>query len=159
MTKTNDTRGAELVTRKHMQRVSELLGDAAVELIRRAKTHDLSKLTDTELGPLQDMQNIIDAEGQTPYGGEEYKRRTALLKPMLDHHYSNNPHHPEYYEDGVDGMDLFDVLEMVHDWKAASERGEESSISISASVERFGISDQLAQVIRNTADSAGWAHK
>jgi hypothetical protein len=153
-----DTMKAELITRKHMQRVSELLGDAAIELIKRGRAHDLSKLEPVELEPLQRMQDLIDAEGQAPYGSDEYRRRTALLGPMIEHHYANNSHHPEHYADGIAGMDLIDVLEMVLDWKAASERGEESQINISASVERFGISEQLAQIIRNTADRAGWRH-
>lgn len=154
----NDTTKAEVVTRKHMQRVSELLGDAAIEIIRRGQRHDLSKLDPIELEPLQRMQDLIDAEGQARYGSEEYKRRTALLGPMIDHHYANNRHHPQHYANGIAGMDLFDLLEMVMDWKAASERGAESHINISASVARFDISDQLAEIIRNTADRAGWAH-
>lgn len=155
----NDTRGAEIATRKHMQRVAHLLGDAAIEFVRRAQRHDLSKLEPVELEPLQRMQDLIDAEGQAPYGSDEYKRRTALLGPMLEHHYANNSHHPEHYENGVDGMDLFDLLEMFLDWKAASERGEESQMNISTAVARFGISDQVAQIMRNTADRAGWRHQ
>ena len=158
MAETNDTRGAEVVTRKHMQRVSELLGDAAIEIIKRGQKHDLSKLEPVEMEPLQRMQDLVDKEGQAPYGSAEYKRRTSLLGDMITHHYANNSHHPEHYENGVSGMDLFDLVEMFFDWKAASERGEESSISISASVERFGISDQLATILRNTADRQNFKH-
>ena len=158
MPETNDTRGAEVVTRKHMQRVSELLGDAAIEIIRRGQKHDLSKLEPVEMEPLQRMQDLIDKEGQAPYGSAEYKRRTALLGGMIAHHHANNSHHPEHYENGVSGMDLFDLIEMFFDGKAASERGEESSISISASVERFGISEQLATILRNTADRQNFKH-
>ncbi len=151
-----DTTKAELVTRKHMQRVSELLGQAAINLIQRGAAHDLSKLETVELEPLQRMQDLIDKEGQAPYGSDEYRRRTSLLGDMTKHHYANNSHHPEYYHDGVDGMDLFDVLEMLLDWKAASERGEESSVNIGASVKRFGISPQLENILRNTARNAAW---
>lgn len=151
-----DTSKAEIVTRKHMQRVSELLGDTAIEFIQRGQRHDLSKLEPVELEPLQKMQDLIDAEGQAPYGSDEYKRRTALLGPMLENHYANNSHHPEHYENGINGMDLFDVLEMVMDWKAASERGDESKINVSASIERFGISEQLAEIIRNTISRKMW---
>lgn len=150
------TAKAEIVTRKHMQRVSELMGEAACILIRRAAAHDKTKLTPTELEPLQRMQDLIDAEGQAPYGSDEYKRRTALLGPMLAHHYANNSHHPEHYSNGVDGMDLFDLVEMFLDWKAASERGEESSMNIGAACKRFGISPQLEAIFRNTADRLGY---
>ena len=151
-----DTRSSEIVTRKHMQRVSVLLGEAACELIRRAAVHDLSKLEAVEMEPLQRMQDIIEKEGQAPYGSEEYKRRTKMLGPMLDNHYAKNSHHPEHYADGVDGMNLFDVIEMFFDWKAASERGEESSMNIGKACERFKISPQLEAVFRNTAETLSY---
>lgn len=157
--RTNDaisTDRAEIVTRKHMQRVSELLGEAACILIRRAADHDKSKLTEAELVPLQRMQDLIDAEGQAPYGSDEYRRRTALLGPMLQHHYANNSHHPEHFPTGVDGMSLFDVIEMFFDWKAASERGEESSMNIGAACKRFEVSPQLENIFRNTAAYLGY---
>lgn len=148
-----DTRTAELVTRKHMQRVSELIGEAAVELIRRGALHDQSKLEAVELEPQQRLQDVIAEHGHAPFGSDEYKRRFETLGPMLEHHFANNSHHPEHYADGVDGMDLFDVVEMFFDWKAASERGEESSMNIGAACERFKISPQLESIFRNTARS------
>ena len=154
---TQDTTKAELVTRKHMQRVAALLMGAAKELLNRAEAHDLSKLLLVELEPLQRMQDVIDKESQAPYGSDEYRRRTAMLGDMTKHHYLHNSHHPEHYTAGIDGMDLFDVLEMFLDWKAASERGEESKVNITASVGRFKISHQLEQILRNTAVNAGWA--
>lgn len=151
-----DTSRAEIVTRKHIQRVSELLGEAACELIKRAAHHDKSKLMEAELVPLQRMQDVIDRDGPSPYGSDEYKRRTKMLGPMLTHHYANNSHHPEFYPNGVDGMSLFDVIEMFFDWKAASERGEESSMNIGAACARFKIAPQLESVFRNTATMLGY---
>lgn len=153
---TIDTTKAELVTRKHMQRVAQLLSEAAVMLIGRGIRHDLSKLEPIELEPLARMQAVIDAEGQVPYGSDEYKRRTAMLKPMLNHHYAFNSHHPEFHDKGVDGMTLFDVLEMLLDWKAASERGEESQMSLTKACERYGISEQLYLILVNTATQLGF---
>lgn len=151
-----DTTKAEVITRKHMQRVSELLGEAAIELIRRAAAHDTSKLEAIELEPLQRMQDLIETEGQAPFGSDEYKRRTAMLGDMLAHHYANNSHHPEHYENGVDGMDLFDLVEMFFDWKAASERGEESAMNLAAACERFCVSPQLHSILANTAARLGY---
>ena len=145
------------VTEKHIARVAQLLNEAATELSRRGVVHDLSKFDPIEKGPLDEMQRLIDEEGQAPYGTDEYRRRTGLLGPMLANHYAMNSHHPEHYENGVDGMDLFDVVEMFFDWKAASERGEESSIGLSHSVKRFGIEPQLASILQNTADRLGYA--
>lgn len=117
-----DTTKAELVTRKHIMRVTELLSMAATTLLNRGAVHDQSKFDPIELEPLQEMQDLIDAEGQAPFGSVEYGRRTALLGDMIKHHHANNSHHPEHYENGVNDMDLFDLVEMFFDWKAASER-------------------------------------
>lgn len=147
------------ITQKHIDRVAHLLNLAATELSRRGQVHDQSKFDPVEKGPLDEMQRLIDEEGQAPYGSEEYKRRTALLGPMLEHHYANNPHHPEHYPNGIAGMDLFDLMEMFFDWKAASERGEESAMGLSHSIQRFSIEPQLASILQNTADRLGYATK
>ena len=80
------------------------------------------------------------------------------MKVALDHHYANNSHHPEHYENGVNGFDLFDLVEMLFDWKAATERHADGDIrkSIGINKERFGISEQLCYIFRNTADRMGW---
>lgn len=154
-----DTTKAREVTQIHIDRVNALLTQAAEELLRRGVAHDQSKFDPMELEPLQRMQDLIDAEGQAPYGSDEYKRRTNLLGPMLAHHYANNSHHPEHYADGVNGMDLFDLVEMFFDWKAASERGEESAMSISAAATRFAIGNQLQSILENTADRLMFSRK
>jgi hypothetical protein len=147
---------AEVVSLRHIARVRELLGMCATEMIRRGDVHDKSKFDPIEADALAEMQVLIETEGQAAYGTKEYKRRTAILKPMLDHHYANNSHHPEHYPDGVVGMDLFDLVEMFMDWKAASERGEESSMNLSYSVEKLGLPPMLESILRNTADRLDW---
>jgi hypothetical protein len=63
-----------------------------------------------------------------------------------------NPHHPEHYSDGIDGMNLLDLVEMVCDWKAATLRHDDGDIkkSVEINQKRFGMSDQLTKIIRNT---------
>lgn len=148
---------AEVVTHRHIARVRQLLGEAACELIRRGDAHDASKFDPVELGPLQAMQDVIAHGGQAPYGSDEYKRRTAMLGPMITHHHhQRNSHHPEHYPNGIAGMDLFDLVEMFFDWKAASERSGESTIGLSHSIKRFGIDPQLASILKNTAERLGY---
>ncbi len=64
-----------------------------------------------------------------------------------------NSHHPEHYDEGVNDMDLLDLIEMFFDWCAASERTKDGNIyvSINTNKDRFNMSEQLAQVFRNTA--------
>ena len=54
---------------------------------------------------------------------------------------------------GLNGMTLLDLLEMFVDWKAASERHADGCIhrSIEQNISRFGLSPQLAGILRNTA--------
>jgi hypothetical protein len=94
-----------------------------------------------------------------PYGGPEYKAAIAELGPALAHHYAENPHHPEHFPNGVDGMNLFDVVEMLIDWKAATERmkdGGDIRRSLEINTSRFQLSPQLAQVLKNTIEDMGW---
>ena len=141
---------SEAETRKHISRVCELLLLSIQELSKRAILHDASKLSDAE-------KPFFDAE--TPklkklkFGSQEYYDSLYRLKPALDHHYANNSHHPQFYEDGIEGMDLFDLIEMICDWKAAGERDSGGNIidSIEKNTERFGISEQLSTIFHNHA--------
>lgn len=150
---------AKEVTYKHIQRVNGLLIDFAITLLARAKHHDESKFEPVELHPLEQMQALVDREGQAPFGSEEYERRKAFLAPMLEHHYANNSHHPEHHVDGVDGMNLADLVEMFFDWKAASERGEEDAMNLSYAVKKYNLSPQLESIFRNTAKFYGYPLK
>jgi hypothetical protein len=159
-----DTRNAELVTHKHIARVRELLSEFAIEMIRRGNMHDRSKFDPVELIPLAKMQEIIDHDGPAQFGTEEYKRRTAMLGSMISHHRQCNSHHPEYYEfelggdclHGINGMDLFDVVEMFFDWKAASERGEDTCMRLTEACDKYKITGPLRYILFNTAERLGY---
>ena len=96
---------SETETLRHIKRVNELLGKAAIELINRAAKHDDSKLGAIEK-PYFDV--IPFKLKEITYGSEEYKASLAELKPALENHYKENSHHPEHYENGISGMNLFD---------------------------------------------------
>ena len=55
-------------------------------------------------------------------------------------------------------MDLFDLFEMLLDWKAASERHNNGDIfkSIQINKERFKLSNQLCNIFKNTAKKLNW---
>lgn len=137
-------------TYRHVLRVKNLM-DFLREMIRaRGVVHDKSKFYEPELPAFDKLAPKLKA---STYGSDEYKAFLAELKPALDHHYANNRHHPEFHRDGIAGMDLVDLVELVCDWKAASERHKDGDLvkSIQLNKERFKISDQLEQILLNTA--------
>lgn len=133
----------------HIKRVNELLIDSSTELLRRGKVHDQSKLNSPEKELFDEMTPILKT---LEFGSKEYSDSLEKLKPALDHHYANNSHHPQFYSDGIDGMDLFDLIEMFVDWKAAGERTKDGNMekSIRHNERRFNMSDQLVSIFQNT---------
>lgn len=75
------------------------------------------------------------------------------MKPALNHHYATYRHHPEHFQNGINDMNLIDIVEMIADWKAASERQKDGNllVSIEKNAKRFHIDDQLKQILINTA--------
>ncbi len=136
-------------TLKHIRRVNELLIDASCEILSRAKKHDQSKLEEPEKSTFDEVTPLLK---DLKFGSEEYTEATKKIKPALDHHYSVNTHHPQHYENGINGMNLFDIVEMFFDWMAAGERTKDGNImySIAVNSERFGISKQLRKILENT---------
>ncbi len=135
----------------HIKRVSELLSEAAIELLRRSNCHDDSKLESPEKELFDEYTPKLR---NCTYGSVEYKEFLKGLKVALNHHYKNNSHHPEHYENGVNGFDLFDLIEMFFDWKAATERHNDGNIykSIDINKERFDLSEQVCDIFKNTAE-------
>jgi hypothetical protein len=121
----------------------------------RAFRHDDSKLKSPEKECFDEVTGALKA---LTYGSLEYKEQLAKLKPALDHHYANNSHHPEHYDNGIDGMSLLDLIEMLCDWKAAGERHADGSMqrSLTVNQSRFKISEQLQSILWNTAQELGW---
>jgi len=138
-------------TEKHIMRVGFYLGKVKDLLTKRAILHDSSKLISPEKECFDEITPLL--EGLT-YGSEEYKATLERMKPAIKHHYENNCHHPEFFDNGINGLNLIDLIEMICDWKAASERHADGNIykSLMINKERFGISDQLLQILRNTVD-------
>lgn len=136
-------------TMEHIQAVYNLLQIMTGALLRRAKVHDESKLHSPEKEIFDEYTPKLK---YTTYGSDEYKQYLKEMKVALDSHYAKNSHHPEYYDNGIAGMTLIDLVEMFCDWMAATERHADGNMlrSIEQNRARFGISDQLASIFRNT---------
>jgi hypothetical protein len=142
-------------TLKHSQRVGELMGQMIHELLDRSMCHDRSKTEDPELATFNEFTPKLR---NSTYGSEEYLGFLVAMKTGLAHHYAVNRHHPEHFADGINDMTLVDLIEMLADWRAASERHADGSLAKSLPIQkdRFGISEQLDAILRNTAVHFGW---
>lgn len=137
-------------TYAHILTVQRFLLRIVTDLQRRLTEHDMTKLESPEREAYDTMTERLRA---TPYGSEEYRATLREMKPALRHHYEHNPHHPEAHEDGILGMSLVDLLEMLADWKAAALRQPNSlglTKSIEVNQERFGYSDDVKRLLLNT---------
>jgi len=143
-------------TLKHIRYVQGYLRSFVDGLVVRLMNHDGSKLENPEKAMYDEFTPKL--RGLT-YGSDEYKACLQEMGPALRHHYAVNSHHPEHYNNGVGGMDLFDLVEMLSDWKAATLRHADGDILASLEINRtrFGLSDQLYQVLKNTVERMGWS--
>lgn len=139
-------------TWEHIHRVRELLTFCINEMLSRSLLHDQSKLRSPELEGFAQCNGTLAG---TTYGSEEYNaRKKSTLLTALTSHYRHNRHHPEHFKEGIDEMNLIDVLEMFCDWMASSERHNDGNIrkSIEINGDRFDMSPQLIRLLENTAD-------
>lgn len=142
-------------TIEHIGNVDRLLEKVIINLEWRSSEHDASKLQEPEKSMYDEFTPKLKT---STYGSDEYKRFLKDMGVALKHHYENNSHHPEHYPDGINGMSLLDVIEMLCDWKAAGMRHADGDIrkSLEINVGRFDISEQLEKILRNTVEELGW---
>ena len=142
---------AKFKTMRHIETVRNYLNWCIRELLARAENHDQTKLQSPEAEAFEKYTERL--RGLT-YGTPEYYENLKGIEPATKHHYEYNSHHPEHFTQGIDGMSLFDVMEMLCDWKAAGMRHEDGCLirSINHNKERYGIETQLYHILMNTAE-------
>lgn len=138
-------------TMVHIGKVRDNISAFILMLLERARLHDLSKLQDPELPFF--VRHTPDLE-KIEYGTQEYLDNLKNIQPALDHHYANNRHHPQHFKEGINEMNLIDLMEMMADWKASTERNKNGNLrkSLEHNAKRFGISGQLLQILENTLE-------
>lgn len=136
-------------TNNHIKRVQELMNKMVVDLQKRSKEHDKSKLVEPELSG---YTKVIPQLRDKKYGTPEYHKVWNEARPTLDHHYKENRHHPQHFKNGIQDMTLVDLMEMISDWTGASERSGKPKIlsSMDSNQKRFKLSDEMRKVLENT---------
>ncbi len=136
-------------TEDHKKAVKHFMGVVIIKLSKRGLDHDNSKLEPPEKETFDEFTPLLKT---LEYGSQEYKDALKNMGVALNHHYENNSHHPEHFENGINGMSLIDLLEMFCDWQAAFLRMGNGSFEESLEINRtrFEMSDQLYQIFLNT---------
>jgi hypothetical protein len=122
-----------------------------LRLLWRGLRHDLSKISKAERSSFIALASS-NALRKVAYKSEEYKATIEKHRPIIDIHYKNNPHHPDHYGNGILDMNLFDIIEMVCDWRAAGRRTKGGNLKESFKVNRnrYDIPQDMFNVIRRT---------
>lgn len=147
-------------TMRHIETVRNYIDAVIRKLTLRSCEHDQSKLKEPEVSIFEEYTPKLR---DCTYGSGKYKGYLKEMNIALEHHYSKNMHHPEFFKRGVEngnyangicGMNLVDLIEMVCDWKAATLRHNDGDIykSIELNQKRFGYSDELKSILINTAE-------
>lgn len=138
-------------TIEHRRMVQRLGRVFSRELVRRLRQHDESKLKEPEKSAFDEHTAAL---AETTYDSEEYHAALEAMRPAIEHHYAENRHHPEHFEEGVAGMNLIDLVEMFLDWAAATIRHDDGDLveSVRTNKDRFGLSDDLASILENSIE-------
>lgn len=132
--------------------VLQFLNAIVQELIQRGQNHDQSKFEEDEFPYLV---AVLEDMTKYPFGTPEHDAMRLKHQRVFAVHHSKNRHHPEHFANGIEDMDLMDIIEMLVDWKAASLREKDGSIekSIKLGAEKYNIHPQLVKILVNTAKS------
>lgn len=138
-----------LDTLRHIDKVRDCVEIIVKELLTRGRLHDRSKMSSPELEVFAENTKKLS---ELEYGSEEYDKAKSALADAIVHHYANNNHHPEFHKNGIDDMNLVDIVEMFCDWKAATLRNKNGGMlkSIEVNRTRFNMSDQLVNIFKNS---------
>lgn len=138
----------------HIGMVRFYLTQAIANLQHRLLHHDDSKLVEPERSAYEGLDEAIAG---IEFGTEEYRRAIRQhLGPALQHHYAHNSHYPDHYENGVNGMTLFDLIEMLCDLRAACDEKDKPAIDLDANRRMHQMSDEVYGILQNTIREMGW---
>ena len=142
---------ARFKTLRHIETVRNFLDEFVIALIRSGQKHDQCKLQSPEAEIFEEYTPKLR---NCTYNSPEYATFLKEMKPALDHHYGNSRHHPEHFDNGINDMNLLDLIEMLCDWKASTMRHNNGNIlkSLEINRSRFKLSDQLYGILLNTVE-------
>lgn len=144
---------------RHKEIVRKNFNKFQAQLQERSDLHDISKYLEDE------FDGFVEADSAGLYhkfGSDEYIKLINENQGIALH-YARNSHHPEHFKDGSEGfthinliekMSFLDIVEMVIDWKSASETyGKDFMEGLDFSLERFHCDEKQKWLIRMIAET------
>ncbi len=137
------------LTIAHKESIARYMAKFSAELAYRAAIHDNSKFQKDEL---EGYSECADEFNTHPFDSAAERLLREKLTKVMSLHRTRNRHHPEYFENGIDDMNLIDLIEMISDWKSASERAPGDSVRKGLPImkDKYNISPQLLKILENT---------
>ena len=139
----SETREFFLGFNEHTRSVRQSIAKVVSELIRRSAIHDDKKLRDEEVDRRIERRRAIN---HLKYGSPEREEADRPFQGLQHGHYCQYRHHPQHFENGIDDMNLVDVIEMVCDWAAYGNLDK----SLKHNQKTYCVSPQLMKLIKNT---------
>ena len=139
-------------TWQHIDLVMRLLASAQIELMKRAVTHDRTKLTTPEREMFAEIRTNLK---EITYGSPEYRNNLKeMLGKALEHHYEHNRHHPEFFEPQEENSDIHEYKKFVN-WIVGKDVGSDDVLGQeqTSSINRMNLFDLLEMFIDWTAAS------
>ena len=133
----------------HRHDVSRCLSVLVESLMDRSVCHDLDKFHPEVVDKHCEMFENFQ-KNRPPYGTPEYDQVRERFAQILERHYQANRHHPEHFRNGIEGMNLVDVMEMVCDWVAATPKDQDLFDAVGLNCSKYGIDRQLMCLIVKT---------
>lgn len=108
--------------------------DEALQLMERAFSHDMSKLSNDEF---YGMSKYINDLGNNNNNSQEKQE-------VINTHINNNKHHPEYWDDSFQMTEL-DIMELACDWFSRSKQFNSDPIEFlySKQKDRFNFPEDI----------------
>ena len=167
-------------TAKHIRNVQLVMCDMIHELVCRLRLHDVSKYDSVEADLFTEvMPELSKSEYDSPAYRENLRKIKSAIDHHHEINPHHPEYYRFYYECNgcftryesevercekcgytqfekrpyFEKMSLIDLIEMIADWMAASTRNPNGDIinSIEKNQKRFGYSDEMTEILKNTA--------
>ena len=128
--------------------VQDKLSTVARELISRGRHHDNSTLGSPEL---EIYHRHFNEYRMYKFGDPRRDEVMNHMAEAIGHHFQYNDHHPEHFDNGINDMNLIQLMQFTAAIMSWSEQEQVDIFELLPIIrDKCGMSDQVYQLIQNT---------